>query len=223
MGHHGIAHRLCAVTRDGIVLEWGACSLSISSLRSGPTEAYRVDRSALLQTTPPRSATSSTTAASSSSVERAQLPGAGDAQRGRGAAAGGTAATRCSRRGRSRTWADSDRAQHLPADGAKVTDECSTTWDQPVGGLDSRVQIQKSMYPAEFGAGIGAHQRGHQGGGNQFHGSAFEFHRNDLLARTTTSTSASPVPPEPEPVRRVAGWAAGTRPRLLLRQLEGCA
>ena len=112
-------------------------------------------------------------------------------------------------------------------DGAKVTDELfNNLVINPSVDSIQEFKIQKSMYPAEFGGKASALINvATKAGGNQFHGSAFEFHRNDALdahnyfdVRTVPGAAL-----EPEPVRRVARRAAGARPRLLLRQLRGLA
>jgi hypothetical protein len=68
-------------------------------------------------------------------------------------------------------------------DGAKVTDELfNNLVINPSVDSIQEFKIQKSMYPAEFGGKASALINvATKAGSNQFHGSAFEFHRNDLL------------------------------------------
>ena len=68
-------------------------------------------------------------------------------------------------------------------DGAKVTDELfNNLVINPSVDSIQEFKIQKSMYPAEFGGKASALINvATKAGGNQFHGSAFEFHRNDAL------------------------------------------
>ena len=68
-------------------------------------------------------------------------------------------------------------------DGVKVTDELfNNLVINPSIDSVEEFKIQKSMYPNEFGGKASALINvATKAGGNQFHGSAFEFHRNDAL------------------------------------------
>ena len=68
-------------------------------------------------------------------------------------------------------------------DGVKVTDELfNNLVINPSVDSVEEFKIQKSMYPAEFGGKASALINvATKAGGNQFHGSVFEFHRNDAL------------------------------------------
>ena len=68
-------------------------------------------------------------------------------------------------------------------DGAKVTDELfnNLVINPSVDSIEE-FKIQKSMYPAEFGGKASALINvATKAGGNAFHGSLFEFHRNDAF------------------------------------------
>ena len=83
-------------------------------------------------------------------------------------------------------------------DGAKVTDELfNNLVINPSVDSIQEFKIQKSMYPAEFGGKASALINvATKAGGNQFHGSAFEFHRNDALdAHNYFDVRTAPVPP----------------------------
>jgi hypothetical protein len=83
-------------------------------------------------------------------------------------------------------------------DGAKVTDELfNNLVINPSVDSIQEFKIQKSMYPAEFGGKASALINvATRAGGNVFHGSAFEFHRNDALdAHNYFDVRAAPVPP----------------------------
>ena len=83
-------------------------------------------------------------------------------------------------------------------DGAKVTDELfNNLVINPSVDSIQEFKIQKSMYPAEFGGKASALINvATKAGGNQFHGSAFEFHRNDALdAHNYFDIRTAPVPP----------------------------
>ena len=83
-------------------------------------------------------------------------------------------------------------------DGAKVTDELfNNLVINPSVDSIQEFKIQKSMYPAEFGGKASALINvATKAGSNQFHGSAFEFHRNDLLdAHNFFDERDAPVPP----------------------------
>jgi hypothetical protein len=83
-------------------------------------------------------------------------------------------------------------------DGAKVTDELfNNLVINPSVDSIQEFKIQKSMYPAEFGGKASALINvATKAGGNQFHGSAFEFHRNDVLdAHNYFDVRTAPVPP----------------------------
>jgi hypothetical protein len=68
-------------------------------------------------------------------------------------------------------------------DGVKVTDELfNNLVVNPSIDSVEEFKIQKSMYPAEFGGKASALINVvTKAGGNQFHGSLFEFHRNDAF------------------------------------------
>ena len=68
-------------------------------------------------------------------------------------------------------------------DGTKVTDELfnNLVINPSVDSIEE-FRIQKSMYPAEFGGKASALINvATKAGSNQFHGSLFEFHRNDAF------------------------------------------
>ena len=83
-------------------------------------------------------------------------------------------------------------------DGAKVTDELfNNLVINPSIDSIQEFKIQKSMYPAEFGGKASALINvSTKAGANQFHGSGFEFHRNDALDATNFFHPAGqPKPP----------------------------
>ena len=83
-------------------------------------------------------------------------------------------------------------------DGAKVTDELfNNLVINPSVDSIQEFKIQKSMYPAEFGGKASALINvSTRAGANQFHGSLFEFHRNDALdAHNYFDVRSAPVPP----------------------------
>jgi hypothetical protein len=83
-------------------------------------------------------------------------------------------------------------------DGAKVTDELfnNLVINPSIDSIEE-FRIQKSMYPAEFGGKASALINvSTKAGANQFHGSGFEFHRNDALDATNFFHPAGqPKPP----------------------------
>ena len=82
-------------------------------------------------------------------------------------------------------------------DGAKVTDELfNNLVINPSVDSIQEFKIQKSMYPAEFGGKASALINvSTRAGANQFHGSLFEFHRNDALdAHNYFDVRSAPVP-----------------------------
>jgi hypothetical protein len=83
-------------------------------------------------------------------------------------------------------------------DGGKVTDELfNNLVINPSIDSIQEFKIQKSMYPAEFGGKASALINvATKAGTNQFHGSLFEFHRNDALdAHNYFDVRTAPVPP----------------------------
>ena len=83
-------------------------------------------------------------------------------------------------------------------DGAKVTDELfnNLVINPSIDSIEE-FRIQKSMYPAEFGGKASALINvSTKAGANQFHGSGFEFHRNDAFDATNFFHPAGqPKPP----------------------------
>ncbi len=83
-------------------------------------------------------------------------------------------------------------------DGTKVTDELfNNLVISPSIDSIEEFKIQKSLYPAEFGGKASALINiATKAGANTFHGSAFEFHRNDALdAHNYFDAKDRPVPP----------------------------
>jgi hypothetical protein len=89
-------------------------------------------------------------------------------------------------------------------DGADVTDRGSNITIQAYPSVDSiaEFQVQRSLFAAESGrSGGGQINVVTRGGGEKFHGSAFEFLRNeklnanDFISNRFTPTAASPNPP----------------------------
>jgi len=83
-------------------------------------------------------------------------------------------------------------------DGTKVTDELfNNLVISPSIDSIEEFKIQKSMYPAEFGGKASALINvSTKAGSNAFHGSLFEFHRNDALdARNYFHPAGQPKPP----------------------------
>jgi hypothetical protein len=83
-------------------------------------------------------------------------------------------------------------------DGTKVTDELfNNLVINPSVDSIQEFKIQKSMYPAEFGGKASALINvATKAGSNAFHGSLFEFHRNDALdARNYFHPADQPKPP----------------------------
>ena len=83
-------------------------------------------------------------------------------------------------------------------DGAKVTDELfNNLVINPSVDSIQEFEIQKSMYPAEFGGKVSALiMVATKAGGNAMHGSLFEFHRNDIFdAHNYFDSKEAPVPP----------------------------
>ena len=112
-------------------------------------------------------------------------------------------------------------------DGAKVTDELfNNLVINPSVDSIQEFKIQKSMYPAEFGGKASALINvATKAGGNAFHGSLFEFHRNDVFDAHNYFDADRPAgaAAAPEPVRRRARRSARAGPHLLLRQLRRAA
>jgi hypothetical protein len=83
-------------------------------------------------------------------------------------------------------------------DGAKVTDELfnNLVLNPSVDSIEE-FKIQKSMYPAEFGGKASALINVvTKAGANAFHGSVFEFHRNDAFdSRNFFQPANQPLPP----------------------------
>ena len=109
-------------------------------------------------------------------------------------------------------------------DGTKVTDELfNNLVISP--SLDSieEFKIQKSMYPAEFGGKASALINVvTRAGSNAYHGSLFEFHRNEAFDSPNYFQPAGQGPPplQPEPVWRCARRPAHAQPVVLLRKLR---
>ena len=82
-------------------------------------------------------------------------------------------------------------------DGTKVTDELfnNLVINPSIESIEE-FKIQKSMYPAEFGGKASALINvATKAGSNAFHGSVFEFHRNDALdARNYFHPEGQPKP-----------------------------
>ena len=109
-------------------------------------------------------------------------------------------------------------------DGTKVTDELfnNLVINPSVDSIEE-FKIQKSMYPAEFGGKASALINvATKAGSNVFHGSLFEFHRNDAFDSHELLPSGEPADSAaaPEPVRRRARRADRSEPDVLLRQLR---
>jgi Carboxypeptidase regulatory-like domain len=82
-------------------------------------------------------------------------------------------------------------------DGAKVTDELfNNLVINPSVDSIQEFRIQKSMYPVEFGGKASALINvATKSGGNDVHGSAFEFYRDDALDAPNYFARNAPVPP----------------------------
>ena len=82
-------------------------------------------------------------------------------------------------------------------DGAKVTDELfNNLVINPSVDSIQEFKIQKSMYPAEFGGKASALINvATKSGSNDFHGSLFEFYRNDVFDAPNYFGKNAPVPP----------------------------
>ena len=107
--------------------------------------------------------------------------------------------------------------------GQRSRTNCSTI-SSSIPSIDSieEFKIQKSMYPAEFGGKASALINvSTKAGSNAFHGSLFEFHRNDALdARNYFHPLANQASAATEPVRGCAWRPAGAKSVVLLRQLR---
>lgn len=83
-------------------------------------------------------------------------------------------------------------------DGADITDRGSNITIQAYPSIDSigEFRVLRSLYPAESGnSGGGQVNIITRSGGNEFHGSLFEFVRNDKLNANDFLTNANPNPP----------------------------
>src|SRR5262245_33742137 len=83
-------------------------------------------------------------------------------------------------------------------DGADITDRGSNLTIQAYPSVDSigEFKVLRSMYPAETGnSGGGQVNIITRSGGDQFHGSLFEFVRNERLNANDFLTNANPNPP----------------------------
>jgi hypothetical protein len=82
-------------------------------------------------------------------------------------------------------------------DGAKITDELfNNLVINPSVDSIQEFKIQKSMYPAEFGGKASALINvATKTGSNAFHGSLFEFYRNDIFDAPNYFARNAPVPP----------------------------
>jgi hypothetical protein len=82
-------------------------------------------------------------------------------------------------------------------DGVKVTDELfNNLVINPSVDSIQEFKIQKSMYPAEFGGKASALINvATKSGANAFHGSLFEFYRNDIFDAPNYFARSQPVPP----------------------------
>ena len=111
-------------------------------------------------------------------------------------------------------------------DGTKVTDELfnNLVINPSIDSIEE-FKIQKSMYPAEFGGKASALINvATNAGSNTFHGSLFEFHRDDAF------DAANYFQPAGQPCRRCARTSSAApsaarcaQPLVLLRQLRGAA
>ena len=83
-------------------------------------------------------------------------------------------------------------------------------------------KVDRNLFSAEYGQGSGLISLVSKSGGNAFHGTAYEFLRNDRLDAANFfdnyfAESQSSVPPEP--IRRDSGRCDYSEPSVLLREL----